>query len=102
MTIDPQLIGMAGGFLTTVAVVPQLLKTIRTRHARDLSFWQLVILMSGMLLWLTYGVAIGDPPLIIANAFSLLCYLLLLLLKLRFDRDLKEEGDDRVSTGGER
>lgn len=94
MCIEPQLIGMAGGFLTTVAVIPQLVKTIRTRHARDLSFWQLVILMTGMTLWLTYGVAIGDRPLILANGFSLACYLLLLVLKLRYDRSLRRgEGD---------
>lgn len=92
MTIDPQIIGMAGGFLTTVAVIPQLVKTFRTRHARDLSLWQMLILMAGMILWLAYGIAIGDLPLMVANGFSLACYACLLILKLRYDarKNVKE------------
>lgn len=79
-------IGLIAGFLTSTAVIPQLVRTWRTKHARDISIWQPLILIIGMLLWLYYGVILGDLPLIAANAFSISCYLLLLALKLYFDR----------------
>lgn len=84
--MTPTWLGMLAGALTTLAAVPQLIKTWNTRHARDLSFWQLVILIAGISLWLWYGLLVKDRPLILANAFSLICYLVLLGLKIHFDR----------------
>ena len=79
-------IGLMGGFLTSIAAVPQVVRTWRTKHARDLSIWQPLLLIIGMLLWLIYGVMIGDMPLIAANTFSVACYLLLIVMKLNYDR----------------
>ena len=89
-------LGMLAGALTTFAAVPQLLKTWNTRHARDLSLWQLVILITGIALWLWYGLMVKDKPLILANAFSLVCYLGLLVLKIHFDRADKSAVRDYV------
>jgi len=79
-------IGLMGGFLTSIAVVPQVVRTWRTKHARDLSIWQPLLLIVGMLLWLVYGVMLGDMPLIAANSFSVACYLLLIAMKINYDR----------------
>lgn len=79
-------IGLAAGFLTSIAVIPQVVRTWRTRHARDISIWQPLILITGMLLWFIYGVLLNDLPLIAANSFSIACYLLLLGMKIVFDR----------------
>ncbi len=80
-------IGLCAGLLTSGAAVPQVYKTYRTRHARDISMWQLVMLSLGMLLWLIYGTFIGDLPLILANTFSIGCYISLIAMKLRYDRE---------------
>lgn len=79
-------IGLAAGFLTSIAVIPQVIRTWRIKHARDLSIWQPLILIAGMILWLCYGLLLGDTPLIAANSFSITCYLLLLGLKIVYDR----------------
>ncbi len=79
-------VGMVAGILTSVAVVPQVVRTWRTKHAKDLSIWQPLLLVAGMLLWLAYGLMIGDIPLIAANTFSLACYLLLIGMKIVYDR----------------
>ena len=79
-------IGFFAGLLTSGAAVPQVLQTYRTKHARDLSMAQLVLLSIGMLLWLIYGLAIGDFPLIAANIFSICCYTSLIFMKLHYDR----------------
>jgi MtN3 and saliva related transmembrane protein len=77
-------IGLVAGALTSVAVIPQVVRTYRTRHARDISIWQPVLLDMGMLLWLIYGILIRDLPLILANAFSIFCNTLLIGMKIYF------------------
>lgn len=79
-------IGLFAGLLTSFAVVPQVVRTWRTKHAKDLSIWQPLLLVAGMLLWLIYGLMINDTPLIAANTFSLLCYFLLIGMKIVYDR----------------
>jgi MtN3 and saliva related transmembrane protein len=79
-------IGFLAGLLTSGAAVPQVLQTYRTKHARDLSMSQLVLLNLGMLLWLIYGLFISDFPLILANTFSICCYSSLIAMKVRYDR----------------
>ncbi len=80
-------IGLVAGAITSLAAVPQVVRTYRTRHARDLSIWQPVLLVIGMLLWLIYGIFLRDLPLILANAFSILCYALLIFMKIYFKED---------------
>ena len=79
-------IGLAAGFLTSIAVLPQVVRTWKRKQARDISIWQPLILITGMALWLIYGLLINDIPLILANSFSIFCYLLLLWMKLIYDR----------------
>jgi MtN3 and saliva related transmembrane protein len=79
-------IGFFAGLFTSGAAVPQVLQTYRTKHARDLSMWQLALLNLGMLLWLIYGISLGDLPLIFANIFSIFCYSALILMNLRYDK----------------
>lgn len=77
-------IGLIAGLLTSTASVPQVIKTWRSRHARDLSIWQPLLLSVGVALWLIYGMLIGDAPLILANITPLLCNLALTVMKIRF------------------
>ncbi len=82
-------LGLLAGTITSVAAVPQVVKTYRTRHARDISIWQPVLLTVGMVLWLIYGILLGDVPLMAANIFSIVCYAILIVLKIRFREDDK-------------
>jgi len=84
--MDSTAIGLIAGALTSFAAVPQVLRTWRTRHARDISIWQPVILTVGMFLWLAYGLLLKDIPLIVANLFSIVCSLVLIGMKIVFDR----------------
>ena len=80
-------LGLVAAAITSASAVPQVVRTYRTRHARDISIWQPVLLNIGMLLWLIYGVFLGDLPLILANAFSIACYTLLIIMKISFKED---------------
>ena len=84
-------LGLLAGAITTAAAVPQVIRTYRTRQARDISIWQPVLLNIGMSLWLIYGYMIGDTPLMVANAISLVCYSLLIAMKILYKEDDKQE-----------
>jgi MtN3 and saliva related transmembrane protein len=75
-------IGYAAGVLTTLAFVPQVVKTWRSRSSGDLSFVTLGALSTGVFLWLVYGVALGSVPIIAANATTFVLTAALLALKI--------------------
>lgn len=76
-------VGTLAGILTTVAFLPQVIKTWRTRSARDLSLSMFAVFCSGVFLWLVYGLMIGAWPLIGANAVTLVLAGSILVFKLR-------------------
>lgn len=92
--MTPTLVGLIAGLLTSVAALPQVIKTWRSRHARDLSIWQPLLLSAGVALWLIYGMLIGDTPLILANITPLICNLLLTAMKIRFKGNDPEQDEE--------
>ena len=92
--MTPTLIGLIAGLLTSIAALPQVVKTWRSRHARDLSIWQPLLLSLGVALWLIYGMLIGDTPLILANITPLICNLLLTVMKLKFSDNDSEHNEE--------
>lgn len=62
--------GILAGIFTTVAVIPQILKAIKTRKAEDISPTFFSILLIGVGLWTYYGIVKSDWPIIITNAVS--------------------------------
>lgn len=89
--MSPTWLGLLAGLLTSIAAVPQVIKTLRSRHVRDLSIWQPLLLSVGIALWLIYGIVIGDTPLIVANITPLICNLMLTFMKIRFKHNDPEE-----------
>ncbi len=79
-----EVIGALAGTLTTIAFLPQVVKTWRSRSAEDISLFMFLLFSTGVALWLVYGVAIGSAPVIAANAVTLILALLILALKIRY------------------
>ncbi len=77
-------IGTAAAVLTTLCWVPQALKIILTRNTQAISLLTQTILVTGIVLWLVYGLEMDDQPLIWANIVTLCLNALILGLKLRF------------------
>lgn len=78
------LIGYAAATLTTASFLPQAILTWRTRSARGVSLGMYVVFVSGVTLWLVYGLCLGAVPVIVANATTLALALFILAMKLRF------------------
>jgi MtN3 and saliva related transmembrane protein len=79
-----QVIGIAAGVLTSISMVPQLIKMIQKKEAKDVSIVMLLILMSGLVLWTVYGFMRDDVPIIATNCFSFLVNVVVLTLRIKY------------------
>lgn len=78
------IIGLTAGFCTTVAFLPQAIKTWKTKSAKDLSLGMYSIFCTGIILWLIYGFLINDLPVILTNLASMILATSILYFKLTY------------------
>ncbi|MFO5526608.1 MAG: SemiSWEET transporter [Cuspidothrix sp.] len=78
------ILGLVAGALTTIAFLPQMFQIWRTKSAKDVSYIMLIIFMSGLFMWLIYGIILGALPVILANGVSLFFNLIILWLKIKY------------------
>jgi MtN3 and saliva related transmembrane protein len=83
MSTFATVVGLAGAVFTTAANLPQLKKAWTTGQTDDLSLKTLLLLASGLVLWVVYGVLQEDIVILLANSISLALAVGLLFLKLR-------------------
>jgi len=84
LSFSPTWIGMAAALLTTAAFAPQAIKAWRSRSTKDVSLAMFTLMVTGLTLWLVYGILIDDLPLILANAVTLILASAILVAKIRF------------------
>ena len=78
------LVGSVAAFLTTVCQVPQLIKILKRKHTKDISFETYTILGIGVFLWIIYGLFKRDPIIIIANVVTFIIVFWIWLLKIKY------------------
>jgi MtN3 and saliva related transmembrane protein len=76
------IIGGVAGVLTTVAFVPQVVKTLRTRQTKDISLSMWVLFWLGVAMWLVYGLILVAWPIVAANLLTLILAGIVLGVKL--------------------
>ncbi|MDD3622848.1 MAG: SemiSWEET transporter [Methanofollis sp.] len=77
------LLGFCAGLLTTVSFFPQVARSLRTRSAHDFSALMLVLLFTGLTLWLVYGILRGDAAIAVANGVSATLVAVIGMVKVR-------------------
>ncbi len=70
--------------MTTLAFLPQVVKTLRTRDTRSISLGMYILFTTGVFLWLLYGLRLHALPMILANGLTLLMSFVLLVAKWRW------------------
>ncbi|MEM6445141.1 MAG: SemiSWEET transporter [Cyanobacteria bacterium P01_D01_bin.123] len=83
---SPDTIGLLAGALTTVALLPQLVKTWRSQSAEDVSIGMFLLFNAGVVLWGVYGWEIHALPVILTNIVTFILAAAILTLKLIYDR----------------
>jgi len=79
-------LGLVGVVSRSLTFVPQVYKAWKSKSVGDLSIWMILILISNVSIWLVYGIARNDFPMILANAVIMVLSLLMLYFKLTFKK----------------
>ena len=82
-----EVFGFASATLSTIAFLPQVVKTWKTRSAKDVSYALLLTFSTGCLCWVIYGYQVEAKPVMIANAFTLALNLTILAMKVVFENN---------------
>ncbi|AAQ00238.1 MULTISPECIES: SemiSWEET transporter [Prochlorococcus] len=79
--------GFFAAFLTTIAFLPQVIKTFRTKSAEDVSVLMLVLFITGLIFWIIYGLGSNALPVVVANVITLIFNVSILTLKLAYGKN---------------
>ena len=86
-TLNIEFFGYFAAILTTLAFLPQLIKTLKTKKAEDVSLITLIMFLTGVLSWIVYGYKIASTPILLANLITFVLNLLILIFKITFSKN---------------
>ena len=78
------LVSAVAATLTTAAFVPQAMHIIRYKETRAISLFMYVSFATGVALWLLFGAMIGNWPIMVSNAVTLMLALAIIAMKLKY------------------
>ena len=81
-----EFLGILAGAFLSLGYVLQLIKGIKTRNLKDLSFGMLVVFFFGISTLIIYGWQINAFAIVVTNTFMLFCCIMLMSLKIIFKR----------------
>jgi MtN3 and saliva related transmembrane protein len=84
-------IGFLAAFCTTVAFVPQLVRVVKLKSAKDISLGTFLLFTFGVAMWLVYGLYVGSKPVIASNSVTFCLSLSILVMKLKYDWVARKE-----------
>ncbi len=79
-----EILGLVAGICTSSSLLPQLIKTVKTKEAQDVSVFMFIVMLAGNSLWTYYGVAKSDLPIILTNLLALGLNIIMLVLKYKY------------------
>lgn len=77
--MNENILGLVAGVITSVAMLPQLIKVLKEKDVEDLSLLMICTLIVGLSLWVWYGFIKDELPIILSNAFAVLVNICLLI-----------------------
>ncbi len=81
-----ELVGYAGGLLIAISLIPQLIKTWKTKSTTDLSLLWTLITLLGLILYAAYAAKNNVYPLLTFAIIESIMVILLIGMKLVFDK----------------
>ena len=77
-------LGLLAATGTTVSFIPQAIKILKTRDTKSISLSMYILFVTGVLLWLVYGIVKQDIPMIIANSITIVFAGIILYFKVKY------------------
>ena len=88
-SLNIEFFGYFAAILTTAAFLPQLIKTLKTKKAEDVSLITLIMFICGVGSWIIYGYKISSSPILIANIITFILNLLILISKVYYSKNIR-------------
>jgi MtN3 and saliva related transmembrane protein len=79
-----EFLGFTAGGLVAISLLPQLIKSWKTKSTKDIAISWTLINLAGQILWIAYGVFISSISLVTTSSITLMMTISLIVLKLRF------------------
>ena len=70
--------------LSVTTMLPQIIKSFRTKSVKDISLVMLAIYITNTLLWVIYGILIGAIPIVVADGLAFVAGITQLAIKLKY------------------
>ena len=86
-SVNIEFFGYFAAILTTAAFLPQLIKTLKTKKADDVSLLTLIMFICGVGSWIIYGYSISSFPILIANIVTFILNFFILFSKIYYARN---------------
>lgn len=83
MTPSPEILGFASATIASASVIPQIIKSWRTRSSKDISTPMILMTYIAVTLGIIYGFIIHHVAIYVGNSVTLILYLTLHLVKIR-------------------
>ena len=88
-SVNIEFFGYFAAILTTAAFLPQLIKTLKTKKAEDVSLITLIMFISGVASWIVYGYKISSSPILVANIITFILNIFILISKVYFSQNIR-------------
>ena len=88
-SLNIEFFGYFAAILTTAAFLPQLVKTLKTKKADDVSLITLIMFVCGVASWIIYGYKISSAPILIANLITFILNLFILISKIYYSKNVR-------------
>lgn len=78
------ILGLTAALFTTVSLLPQLIRVVKTKSTKDISMGMFTLFCGGVFLWFIYGVFTNHLPIILANATAFIQAIIILIFKVKY------------------
>jgi len=79
-----EVIGFLAGIFTTLAALPQIIRTFKEKKVENISSYMFIALCIGVGLWTVYGIMKADWPIILTNGTSFILNGIMLFFKKKY------------------
>lgn len=80
------IIGFTAGFLMAITMIPQIIKSLKTKSVEDISLLMIIIYIVSAFLWMIYGILIKSLPVAITDGFAFCVSSIQLFIKIKYTK----------------
>jgi MtN3 and saliva related transmembrane protein len=82
-----EIIGFGAGFLMAITMLPQIIKSLKTKSVDDISTYMLLAYALSSLLWVVYGILIQSMPVAITDGFAFCMVSIQIFIKIKYAKE---------------